>query len=257
MATNSARISPTAHYTSFVWHRNQLSYPALATREGWVMFHALRPMTFCYRMVGGPSLEQMLLARHLIIDELLERAITSGRVGQVVEVAAGLSPRGVGFVHRHEELVYVEGDLPGMAARKRRRLTNAGLMGANHHVVDLDALADDGECSIAAVGDRLLDPDVGTAVITEGLLGYFASDLVTAIWGRFADFLAGYPTGLYLSDLNLGKSAALPGVKLFRRLLSMVARGEVHLHFDGAAQASGALMDCGFARKFTLKCKRR
>ena len=36
-----ATISPTAHYTGFVWARHGLSHPALVTAEGRALFHLL------------------------------------------------------------------------------------------------------------------------------------------------------------------------------------------------------------------------
>ena len=58
----------------------------------------------------------MLLARHHLIDHRLHAAIESGRVGQVIEVAAGLSPRGWRFASRYgSRLTYLEADLPATA----------------------------------------------------------------------------------------------------------------------------------------------
>ena len=90
----SDAISPTAHYTGYVWYRHGLSHPGLATPEGRALYHAARPFNFGARSLGGPTLEGFLLARHRAIDALLDQAISSGAVGQVIEVAAGLSPRG-------------------------------------------------------------------------------------------------------------------------------------------------------------------
>jgi len=250
-ALDSSRISPTAHYTGFVWCRNGISHPVFQTRRGWLLYNALRPMNYAYRRMGGVTLEGMLLARHQVIDQLLSEAIESGRVGQVVEVAAGLSPRGYRFATRYRDrgLRYVEGDLPDMVRQKRAVLAAADLSGDNHHVVELNALADDGEVSIVQVGDRLLDPNLGTAVITEGLLGYFSPDDVRGMWRRFAGFLDRYPSGLYLSDLNLaGDAGSMRGTRAFQKMLSVFARGQVYLHFDEQSHAAAELEACGFAR---------
>ncbi len=251
MATrDTSRISPTAHYTGYIWRRSGMSPAALATRRGWAMFHALRPFTAAYELAGGPSLDLSLLARHRVIDTLLASAIERGEVGQVVEVAAGLSPRGCEFAARYAGAGlrrYIEGDLPGMAARKRRILERAGLTREKHRVVHLDALCDEGPASIFSVGDRLLDPELGTAVITEGLLGYFAPEVVADVWARLARFLSRYPRGLYLFDLNLGSDTrGLAGAWLFQRLLTAVARGRVYVHFRGPEEAEAALLHAGF-----------
>ena len=123
-------ISPTAHYTSAVWARHGLSHPALATAEGRVLFAALQPAMAASALAGGPRLEGMLLARHRVIDDLLSEAIDKGRIDQVIEVAAGLSPRGWRFAQRYgERVTYVEADLPAMAERKRRALARTGPLG--------------------------------------------------------------------------------------------------------------------------------
>src|SRR5436305_4444138 len=88
----SDAISPTAHYTGHVWGRNGLSHPKLSTLEGRVLFDTLAPVMVASRALGGPTLEGGLLARHLVIDDLLADAIDSGRVAEVIEVAAGMSP---------------------------------------------------------------------------------------------------------------------------------------------------------------------
>src|SRR5207302_180518 len=79
-------ISPTAHYTSYVWVAHGQSHDAFATPQGRAMYHALRGANVVARAIGGPSLEGMLLARHRLIDLELSRAIDAGLVGQVVEV---------------------------------------------------------------------------------------------------------------------------------------------------------------------------
>jgi O-methyltransferase involved in polyketide biosynthesis len=245
--SSSARISPTAHYTGYVWFRNGLSHPAFKTTTGQLLFAALEPANRASRALFGSSLEGGLLARHRVIDHLLERAIDAGEVSQVIEVAAGLSPRGRRFSQRYgERLLYIEGDLPGMAATKRGVLDRAGA-GPRHHVVELDALSDHGPNSLATIAARELDPTAGTAIITEGLLNYFDRDAVMGMWQRFARVLAGSARGLYLSDLHLAdEMRAVTGARTFTTLLSWFARGQVHAHFADAADAEAGLREAGF-----------
>jgi O-methyltransferase involved in polyketide biosynthesis len=246
----SERISPTAHYTAYVWYVAGMSHPALTTGLGRMLYTALRPMNVGYEQLGHrPSLDQMLLARHRVLDHLLEHAIQSGRVGQVIEVAAGLSPRGFSFAARHPRLVYLEADLPDMAAIKRRRLAEAGLGGPRHRVLEVDALRDDGPESLPSLAAAHLDPAVGTAVITEGLVGYFDRPSVEGMWTRFARVLSRFPHGVYLADLHLARDTAeMRLARTFRLLLSAFARGKVHLHFADDAEAVAALSAAGFAR---------
>ena len=243
---DSAAISPTAFYTGYIWYRNGLSHPAFLTGEGERLYHLGQPMMRLSRLVGGPTLEDFLLARHRIIDHLLGQAIDSGRISQVIEIAAGLSPRGWRFTQRYgKALTYIEADLPGMAARKRRLLEEAKLMGANHRVVDFDALAVDGPASLDAIA-ATLDPKAGVAVITEGLLNYLSREAVTGLWQRIATLSRRFPAGLYLSDIHLLDENRNLFTMAFGALLSVFVRGQVHVHFRSADTAQKALLAAGF-----------
>ncbi len=238
-------ITPTAHYTGYVWVRAGLSHPALATREGRLLFDLLHPVMQASAALGRPSLESYLLARHRAIDSVLERAIEAGAVSQVIEVAAGLSPRGWRFAQRYGDRIdYVEADLPAMAARKRRALERMGSLGPGHRVCDLDALRDSGPNSLASVTESL-DPRRGLAIITEGLLGYLSPQDLRGLWRRFARALAGFATGRYISDLHLGSAQPIE-VRAFRVVLSAFVRGRVYLHFRDAEQAAAELRRAGF-----------
>lgn len=236
----SSRISPTAHYTGYVWARNGLSDPALETVEGRVLFESLRPWMAVSSLLGAGTLESYLLTRHRAIDARLERAIADRRVTQVLEVAAGMSARGLRFTRRYgDRLTYVEGDLPGMVERKQAAL---GSLSDGHRVEVLDALSDE---SLAAVASTL-DPDQGLAIVTEGLLGYLEHDAVAGIWRRFARTLGGFADGIYVSDIHIGELQNAQ-VRVFRVLLSAFVRGRVHLHFGTEEEVMGALHEAGFA----------
>ncbi len=250
--SDSSRISPTAHYTAYVWYRAGLSYPALATPRGRA-FHSLFEgiSAACGRFVRTWALDAMLVRRHLVIDHLLERAISERGVRQVVEIAAGLSPRGLRFMaaHRERGLVYVEGDLPEMAAVKRQRLGRAGLIGAGHHVVTLDALADLGPESLPGVAERLLDPARPTAVITEGLLGYFGPETAQGVRRRIGAWMAGLPASVYLADVYFAsESRRTRGAKIFRRVLSTIARGRTHYTAETLEAGAALVREAGLGR---------
>jgi O-methyltransferase involved in polyketide biosynthesis len=243
---SSDSVSPTAHYTGYVWARNGLSHNWLVTTEGRILYESLHPLNAVSGLLGGPSLESYLLARHRAIDALLQTAIEQHGVTQVIEVAAGLSPRGWRFVQRYgERIVYVEADLPAMAARKRRALKRIGTLGERHRVEDLDALRERGPGSLDALAAEL-DQGSGLAIITEGLLGYLAPDDVDGLWRRFASTLSAFPSGRYVSDVHLG-NVQNHLIRGFRVALSAFVRGRVHLHFEDAAEAEARLRDCGFA----------
>jgi O-methyltransferase involved in polyketide biosynthesis len=109
-----------------VWARNGLSHPKLETLEGRILFESLRPMMTVSGLLGEGTLETYPLARHRAIDALLDQAVNEQGSRQVIEVAAGLSPREWRFERRHPELSFVETDLAGMADRKRRALELGG-----------------------------------------------------------------------------------------------------------------------------------
>jgi O-methyltransferase involved in polyketide biosynthesis len=248
MSQASDNISPTAHYTGYVWYHYGLSHPALVTPQGQWLYAALTPLHALSCLTGAPGLRGVLLGRHQSLDLLLHRAIQEGRVSQVIEVAAGLSPRGWRFKQRYgDSLHYIEADLPEMALRKRALLSDAGLIKPGHEVLALDALADEGPLSLAHLAS-VLNPACGTAIITEGLVNYFDQAHLLGIWGRFAKVLSGFANGVYLSDIHLAHANQGMGIAAFRLMLSAFVKGEVHFHFDSEEQACQALVQSGFAQ---------
>ena len=128
-----------------------------------------------------------------------------------------------------------------MTRRKQDLLDRAHLMGPGHRVRVLDAFAPSGSTSLAALADEL-DPEQGTAVITEGLINYFPMSGVVTLWDAIASTLHRFPRGLYLSDLHLDRApgAVTATAKAF---MKVVVRGDVYLHFDSEQDAIEALRD--------------
>ncbi len=243
----SDAVSPTAHYTGYVWTKNGLSHPALSTLTGRIFFDSMRPSMAVTKALSGMNIEGFLLARHLVIDRLLERRIESGEVGQVLEVACGMSPRGWRFATRYgRRLDYVEADLPAMAARKREALAQAGSLGKHHRVLEVDALAESGGRSLAAL-TASLDPERGLAILTEGLVHYLDPEGLAGLWRRTAEVLGGFSCGVYISDVHLEDEAGGLRADAFRLALSAFVRGRVHPHFADEAEAVAALRAAGFA----------
>ncbi|HEV2857843.1 MAG TPA: class I SAM-dependent methyltransferase [Solirubrobacterales bacterium] len=250
---SSAAISPTAHYTGETWVRNGLSHPELATWQGRLFHGTLALPNAASRLLGGPSLEGMLLARHRIIDAILDDQIQGG-VNQVLEVACGMSPRGWRFSQRYgDELTYVEADLPGMARRKREALAQMGSLGDRHRVVDLDVLRDGGPNSLEAVVDSM-DPAGGLAIVTEGLLVYLDDETTEALWARLARALGPFPTGVYLSDFRFARQQGGVAERAFETLLGAFVRGSIHPYRGDEADAEAALRTAGFKRASLYRC---
>jgi O-methyltransferase involved in polyketide biosynthesis len=247
MAEPRPSISPTAYYTAAVWARHGLSHPTLSTARGRLMYRSAQPAMAITEALGGTRLEDFLLTRHLLIDSLLDESIERGEVSQVIELAAGLSPRGWRFAERYgERLTYIETDLPGMAERKRVALERAGSLGPSHRVLALDALRHEDEASLAGLAAEL-DPSRGLAIVTEGLLSYLDRDSVLGLWRRAAESLRRFPHGLMLSDLHLGGENTGLITAIGVRVLSAFVRGSVEMHFEHEADAAAALTNAGFA----------
>lgn len=243
----SGAISPTAHYTGETWVRNGLSHPQLATWQGRLFYDALALPNAASRMLGGPTLGGLLLARHRIIDALLDDLIRGG-VGQVIEVACGMSPRGWRFSKRYgDRLTYVEADLPAMAGRKREALARMGSLSEHHRVADLDVLREGGPESLEALVGTM-DSAKGLAIITEGLLVYFDDPTVEALWARLAKALRPFPTGVYLADLRIARPKRGVAERAFEQLLGSFVRGKIHPYRGNEASAEAELDRAGFER---------
>jgi O-methyltransferase involved in polyketide biosynthesis len=244
----TARVSPTAYATGYLWYRLGLSDAALVTPQGKRLDRGFRALTRLTQLLSGVSLDALMLARHQGIDALLTQAIDDGRISQVIEIAAGLSARGWRLRKRYgDRITYIESDLPAMAAEKRRLLQRAGLLGDRHRVVELDALADGGPQSLAAIA-ATLDPAQGTAIITEGLMNYLAPAAADGVWRRIAAVLAGFPAGLYLSDVYLLHENRNAAMAAFGGILQVFVRGRMFVHFDSIEQAQQRLARIGFGK---------
>jgi O-methyltransferase involved in polyketide biosynthesis len=240
---DASAISVTAHFTGYTWYANDLSHPALATAEGQFMHMMARPLNSFSKYIGLPTLEGFLLGRHATIDDILTKAIEKGEISQIVEVAAGLSPRGWSFKQKYgNKLTYIEADLPAMAKRKRDILTSANLISQGHEVVELDVF-DASSCE--NVFNRL-DKTKGVAIVTEGLVNYFSTDDMEGVWPRFASILKAFSNGIYVSDLHLEYMGGDQQSEGFKRFLTAVVRGDVYLHYKTDEEAIQKLTKFGF-----------
>ncbi len=241
----SGAVSPTAHYTGETWVRNGLSHPQLATWQGRLLHRGLALPLAASKTLGGPTLEGLLLARHRIIDSILDDLIRGG-VSQVVEVACGMSPRGWRFTEQFgERITYVEADLPGMAQRKRDALARMESLTDRHRVADLDVLQEGGPDSLEALVETL-DPAEGLVIVTEGLLTYLDDDTVNALWARLATALGRFDKGVYLSDLRFARQDRGLPERTFDVILGAFVRGKVHAYRGDEATAETTLRSAGF-----------
>ncbi len=245
--SSSARISPTAHATGHMWYRHGLSHPGLVTSRGRRYDAAFGLLTGLIERRSGFSFDSMMLTRHRGIDGQLEAAIEDGRIGQVIELAAGLSARGWRLRDRYGERIrYIETDLPHMLAEKRRLLEQADLLRPGHELAVVDVLQPAGPHSLGALAAGL-DPQRGLAIITEGLMNYLSPDQADGVWRRIARTLGGFREGLYLSDFYLASEHRGWMTLAFGAVLQSFVKGRMHVHFDSVDAARSALCGMGFA----------
>ena len=245
--TRSENVSPTAYATGHMWYRLGLADAALSTARGRVLDRAFSTLALPIKLTTGVAFDDLMQARHQGIDAQLDAAIAAGRVTQVIELAAGLSPRGWRFRQRYgHALRYVETDLPHMVAEKRRLLARAGRAPAAQDLCVVDVLDPDASSSLARVAADL-DPAQGVAVITEGLMNYLSPAQADQVWRQIAASLKRFPAGVYLSDFYLRgeNSGVLMG--LFSAVLQRFMRGRMHVHFETLEEARDGLQSKGFA----------
>jgi O-methyltransferase involved in polyketide biosynthesis len=166
------KISPTAHYTAYVWYRLGLPYSELfATARGAALFWGLRLslewMALASRRV--PVQAMHLEARHRTLDHQLALLGPD----RVVEIGAGLSRRGVTWAADHA-VPYTEVDLPPIIKAKQAILDKAPA-GLRHRIrqrLDFSAMSIRDARFAEWLGEKLQGAR-RPVVIAEGLLVYF------------------------------------------------------------------------------------
>ncbi len=190
-------LSVTALYTSQVWRWGGLAGARLFdTGLGRLVFGAVTVALGVMRLFrwGLPALRHGLLQRHLAIDRVTAEAGAT----QVLEIAAGLSRRGVTMAGANPQLTYTELDLPHVVATKRALLARseegrAVALRPNWILIAGDAEAID-------LGE-LLDPSRPAVIIAEGLLMYLDATAQRTLWSRVAQALNRGAGGTFVFDL--------------------------------------------------------
>lgn len=246
---DTSSISFTALYTGHVWYANGLSADAFHSRRGSLFYHALAPFEYVGGKLAGGNIRTFLLQRHYLIDALLTEAIEHRGVGQVLEIACGLSPRGYRMRQRYPQLHYVEGDLPDMAARKHRLLSAQHCLNDKHRVVPLNIFSTDGVDAMETVVAKCFDPSQPLLVITEGLVNYFTLDTITPFWQRLQKMLAGFNGGTYLTDNYplLHDHPIHRTMRVLGGMLGAVSRSEVSFHFGSDEETREHFERLGFS----------
>jgi O-methyltransferase involved in polyketide biosynthesis len=199
-------LSVTALYTSATWAWGGLAGAELLDsadgRRVFAVTNAALGMARLFRPEMR-SLRHSLLHRHAMIDHLLH---ASG-ARQVIELAAGLSRRGVAF-SSDPAVQYTEVDLAPVMARKRALLERtpegrAALARPNLHLVAADVRE-------APLDDRVRPGEL--FVIAEGLCMYLDPAGQRDLWRKVRGLLARAPGGTFVFDLVPKCEEPEPGV---------------------------------------------
>jgi O-methyltransferase involved in polyketide biosynthesis len=245
MASKKGDLSITALYTSATWSWGRLPCAELlATAEARWIFHLTNFVLWVARLFRWdlPSLRHSLLHRHLVIDQLAADA----RPTQVIEIASGLSRRGVSMSAK-PSLRYTEIDLPEMVNRKRELLGRTPAGQAALARENLRLLASD----VATTPlDRLVEPGAALFVIAEGLFMYLNADEQQQLWTRIRQLFEITP-GTFVFDLVPTGEQPRPGLvgRALEALMKVFTRGR---SFERDARTrddiAAALNVAGFSR---------
>lgn len=176
----------TALYTAQVWIRAGVPCAGLFECSEARMVHGASSLLMAAGRLfrsDGPQLEPALVQRHRMFDALVEEF----EGGYVLELAAGLSPRGARF-SAQDGVQYVEVDLAPVMAVKRGLLARTvqgqeialreNMQFVSGDLRHMDLL-------------ELIPPGESVLVIGEGLFMYLGADEQRGLWRRVADLIAG------------------------------------------------------------------
>lgn len=188
-----ASISFTAHYTGEMWQKLGLSHPALATQKGKQLHQLLSPIEWFANTFFGVTTNKTLTARHQLMDDVAEKFISQYPNAQVVEIAAGLSPRGWRFLQKHPDISYTEIDLPAMSALKQEKATNLPKPIPNFQA--LDVIQDDLQNFF-----HQLDKSRPILIITEGLINYFSLEVLAKLANKLANHIKDFEHNMWVTE---------------------------------------------------------
>ena len=123
---------------------------------------------------------------------------------QVIEFAAGVSPRGLQWSQNSPGTVYFESDLPQLMVRKAKLIRNSLMSSSTTerergllHCCGIDVLNEDSIRKALEV----VDPNQFITFLSEGLLLYFGEEELGRFLTNIRNILVEYPKAIWISDL--------------------------------------------------------
>jgi O-methyltransferase involved in polyketide biosynthesis len=237
-------LSMTAMYTSATWAWGKLpNADLLVTPEAERVFRLVNGALDLTRpFTHAPSLPHSLLERHGILDQLI---LESG-CKQIVELAAGLSRRGISMTE-DPSVRYVEVDLPHVVAAKRNILERSERGGAALARENFELVAHDiTTIDLNQMFHGTCDP---IFVVAEGLLMYLDETAQKKLFGAISERLASVG-GSFAFDLVPRCEQPPPGAvgRALGGLMKRFTRGGDFVRDERTRHdIRGDLLACGFS----------
>ena len=234
-------ISFTAHYTGYIWYKMGISHSVLATSKGKFLAMIADPIeSWAEKHVGG-SMRTTLKDRHTMLDDALKRLIEQYPNLQVLEIAAGLSPRGWWFRQHYPDIDYRELDLPDMAQTKQSALKQ--IEKNSPDILSVDLFTENFRQAFA-----VFDQNRPLVVISEGLINYFDKGLLQQLIQSIAQYGQDFQTLHYLTDLypEPVKNKLAKVIWSSSKLLKVMSRSAFSFHFIDPMQVQDFFQEAGF-----------
>lgn len=236
-------ISFTAHYTGYIWYQMGISHPLLATSKGKTLAIIAHPIESWGEKYVGGSMRTTLKERHTMLDNRLRQLIEQHPNLQVLEIAAGLSPRGWWFRQHYPMIDYRELDLPDMANTKQTALKQ---IDANSpEVLSVDLFTEDFQKAF-----EVFDPSRPLVVISEGLINYFTKELLQQLIQSIAHYGKDFQSLHYLTDLypEPVKNKLAKVIWSSSKLLKVMSRSAFSFHFVTPEEVRNFMQQAGFSK---------
>lgn len=234
-------ISFTAHYTGYIWYQMGISHPLLATSKGKTLAMIAHPIESWGEKYVGGSMRTTLKERHSMLDDRLRQLIEQSPDLQVLEIAAGLSPRGWWFRQHYPMVDYRELDLPDMAQTKQNALKQMDEKSPD--VLSVDLFTEDFQKAF-----DIFDRNRPLVVISEGLINYFTKELLQQLIQSIAHYGKDFKTLHYLTDLypEPVKNKLAKVIWNSSKLLKIMSRSAFSFHFVSPEEVRNFMQHAGF-----------
>ncbi|HVU02151.1 MAG TPA: class I SAM-dependent methyltransferase [Polyangiaceae bacterium] len=243
LSVGNPRIAPTAHFTAQAWVRAGFENAALFdTLEGRLLYGSASRFLGLLSF-GSPLLQHYLDYLH-VRHAAFESRLRALAPDAIVEIGAGLSPRGLSFCRRNPNLVYLEADLPAMVREKERALASV-MRPSNYHLTTVDLLDGPLEEQLPRVVER----GMRVVVVTEGVVDYLDMGEKRRAFSAIASFLRSHGGGTYLFEAHARELFVedVRFARVFTALLgTLVGRNFEGRIFETVDDARRAVVESGF-----------